>query len=360
MRIKIQQFLFGKNHSWSVCGKNLGRSFIKKGHDVEFISTDGFDEKFIEEDLKPYVRDNPTGKYDLQLSYTAMKNFPVFLNEKWGGKRFGIWNYEFDCLPSGFAKYATTVDMFLPSSKFFYDICVKNKISESNMKVIPHGVDWEHFDNAKPMTLNTNKKIKILMNIAQPHIRKNIKGTLEAFGKAFTSKDDVCLVIKVVDKKPESQFEVSFQDEFRKFKNKFPNHGECLVLKDYIKDIAPLYKSCDIFFMLPCAEAFHLPSAEALGSGCVVFSSNYGGQLDFLNNNNSYLINGKMVKAKGQYWTSSPYSAMFEANTDEAAEKLKYVVGNIDLVKNSLEKPGDSLKNHFSWDNAVDMILEMY
>jgi hypothetical protein len=75
MRIKIQQFLFGKVHSWSLVGQNIGRSLIKLGHNVEFISTDGIVDEYIPTDIKPFVKTDPSGIYDCQISYTAPTNW---------------------------------------------------------------------------------------------------------------------------------------------------------------------------------------------------------------------------------------------------------------------------------------------
>lgn len=367
MKVKIQQFLFSQNHSWACVGKEIGRSLLKKGHDVHFLSMDkdmnvSVIDKYVPEDLRAHIKMIPDNNYDCQISYTAMKNFPRYLSN--GNKnRFGIWNYEFNSfLASGFPKYHKFTDKFLPSSKFFYDICIENGIPAEKMKVVPHGVNANLFLNAEPMVLKTNKKYKILLNIAQPHIRKNLAGTLEAFGKAFNKNDDVCFVIKVVDKKPESLFEVSFQDVFAKFKKKFPNHAECLVLRDYIPNIESLYKACDIFFHLSHAEAYHLPAIESLISGMVVFSSRYGGALDFLNDENSFLIDGEIVRApkEAQYWTPSVYSGYFQPNLNQAAEKLKYCIDNFDEVKKQKLSTvtSDFIKCH-SWEAQTQLIENM-
>lgn len=252
MKVCIEQFL-GGNHSWSVCGHNLAHAFITQGHEVHLRSTNGYEH--FPNNLTPYIKEKLDYNYDLQLSYTAMLNFAKYLSH--GNKnRFGIWNYEFDILPFGMAKYVNCVDKFLPSSNFFYDICIKNNIPKEKMAVIPHGVDWNKFQNAIPLELKTDKKYKLLINFGQPHIRKNIAGTLEAFGRAFSKKDDVCLVIKAVDKIPSAAFEVSFKEIYNNFNKKFPSHGECLIITEFIPEIERLYKSCDILFMLPHAEAF--------------------------------------------------------------------------------------------------------
>lgn len=357
MRIKIQQFLFKELHSWRNVGLGIGRALLKAGHDVEFISSNGIDPIFLPKDLEPFVRENPTGKYDMQVSYTAMFNFDRYLQKEYGDNRFGIWNYEFDNLPVGMSKYALGIDKFLPSSKFFYDICLKGKIPSDKMDILPHGVDWDRFENAQPMVLKTNKKVKFLLNIAQPHIRKNITGALNAFGKAFTNKDDVCLVLKVVDKEPKAPFEESFSKIFKVFEAKYPNHAECLVIKDYVPSIESLYKACDALFMIPNAEAFFLPALETLAAGKIVITSNYGGQLDFLNDKNSFLIDGKMVRAPqaAQYWNANVQSSMFQPDENKAVETLRYVANNINSI--NLEKPSDEFKKKFSWDGVAEQLI---
>lgn len=361
MKVKIQQFLFAKNHSWACVGQEIGRSLLKKGHDVHFISTDGLNEKFIPPDLKNNIRLIPDRMYDCQISYTAMHNFQHYLAN--GDKnRFGIYNYEYSVIPKELrGKYIHT-DKFLPSSKFFYDICLANNIPADRMEVVPHGVNVEKYLNSQPMELKTEKKHKLLLNIAQPHLRKNLDGTLEAFGRAFTKQDDVCFVIKVVDKKPAYPFEVSFSEVFAKFKKKFPNHAECLIIKDYIPNIESLYRSCDILFHLSRAECYHLPSVESLISDMVVFSSKFGGALDYLNDDNSFLINGKIIRApkESQYYTSSVHSGYFDPDLNEAAEKLIYCVKNFDEVKKQkLSSITPEFINNLSWDNQVDKILKL-
>jgi len=378
VRIKIHQFLFKKSHSWAVVGKNMARAFLKHGHEVHLFSTDGLEKEFIEDDLAPHIRIvkdseynkliNPSLKskftktlesnYDLQFSYTAMRNFPPYLSAHYGGYRTGMWTYEWDVLPNGFAKYANAIDKFAVPTHWFKDVCVKNGIPATQMEVVPHGVDWDKYENAEPMQLNTDKKIKILCNFAQPHIRKNIPGTLEAFGRAFTKKDDVCFVLKVVDKKPDKPFEISFRDALAKFKKKYKDHAEIKVINHYLPSMAGLYKACDIFFLLSFAEGFFLPLLQSLAAGKVVIVPNHGAQLDFLNKDNAVLVGGKVVRAdrKSLYWSSTAYASCFKTDLDEAAEKLRYVAENYQEVQSKIKFPDEEFRNRFSWDNAAAIL----
>ena len=354
MKACLQQFL-ASNHSWSICGQNIARSLLKKGYDVHLCSTNGYEN--FPKDLEHCVREKLDTTYDLQISYTAMKNFPFYLSH--GTKnRFGIWNYEFDVLPTGFAKYTQFTDKFLPSSNFFYDICVKNNIPKEKMCVVPHGVDWERFENATPMIINTNKRVKFLVNFGQAHIRKNIEGTFNAFAKAFTKQDDVCLVIKASNKKPSNTFDVDFADIFLKWKKRFKHHPEAIVLDHYIPNIEELYKACDGLFMLPNSEAFFFPAIEMIASGGFVITSNYGGQLDYLNKDNAFLINGKMIRApkEAQYWSASPFASMFEPNLNEAAVVLQNCVRDVNAAKNRSKHNRDEIRNKFNWDAVINQL----
>jgi glycosyltransferase involved in cell wall biosynthesis len=364
MKIKIQQFLFGMGHSWEIVGKNIAKQLINKNHHVDLISTNGIKDKYLDKDLIKFSKKEPYDKYDIQFSYTAPRNFPVYLDKRFGGLRLGMWCYEFDSdLPAGFSGHiARDCDYFCVPSQWFKDICLKNKLPEEKIIVIPHGVDWERFENAKPLNIKTDKKIKFLVNFAQPHIRKNIEGVLEAWGRAFTDNDDVCLVMKVKDKKPEQQFEINFSSEYNKFQKKFSNHAECKIYKEYIQDIESLYKACDCLFMLPYGEAFGLYFLEAMASGLIIVSPDKGGQMDFLNKENAFLVSSKEERAKKEamYWNGSAYSSWYKSDINDAVDKLLYVRNNFDKLKNNIQNPSLDFKYNYSWKHNVDIIENLY
>jgi glycosyltransferase involved in cell wall biosynthesis len=351
----IEGFL-GKQHSWSVVNQHIARELIQQGHNIDLSSTNG--NEFLPTDLISNFRPLKS-EYDCQISYTAMINFPNYLCHG-RQNRFGIWNYEFTKLPSGQAKFANVTDYFLPSSKFSYEIFANNGVSEEKMRVVHHGIDPAAF-NVEPFKLNTKKSFKILANIAQPHIRKNLSGLLNAFGKAFNKNDDVCLVLKVVDKKPDKSFEVSFAKEYAIFNQKFPNHAECLVIKSFITNIESLYKSVDCVFTMTHAECFYLPGLEGLFANNIVISPRYGGQLDYLNDDNSLLIDGKMIVAPqaAQYWEASKGSEMFDPNIDDAVEKLRFAYQNSKQLKEKFIENSKSILPNFTWKKVVKDIVRL-
>ena len=344
-------------HSWGICAQNICRNLYNLGHDVHLQSTNGY--FGFPDDLNNIIH-NLENSYDLQLSYTAMPNFAKYF-QRGNKNRFAIWNYEFTVLPKGHAKYHNFVDYILPSSNFSYEIFLSNKIPINKLKLINHGICVDDFINKKPLNLLTNKKFKILANIAQPHIRKNLNGLLDAYGKAFSNKDDVCLVLKVVDKQPKNIFEVSFSKIYDKFKKTYKNHAECLVFKNYMHNLAPLYLACDAVFTMSHAEAFWLPGLEGLAAGKIIISPRYGGQLDFLNDENSLLIDGKKIRApeEAQYWDYSIHSEMFYPNINDAVDKLRFAYMNYCDITNKFKQNSIQILKKFSWKNIANEIIKL-
>ena len=377
--MKICWFGFlGRNFSWSIVAQNLSREFIKMGHHVDLFSTNG--DQYFPDDLKPYLKgcieegqhisanefDNLISSkldkvYDMQLSYTALRNFANYFIR--GDKnRFGIWNYETTILPNAFAKYYKCVDKVLPSSQFSKKIFSDNGMPADHQVVVPHGIYPERYQTLGKFTLKTKKKYKILVNIAQPHLRKNIPNVLKAYGKAFTKKDDVCLVLKVSRKSPQIAVDsVPFNEIYNDFRKEFKNCGEIEIIDYFIPDIETLYNACDVVFSMSHAECFWMPGLEGFAANKIVIAPRYGGQLDYMNDDNSILIDGKEIRAdhRMQYWEPSSYAKVFDPDVNLAAKHLKDVIKNYDDYFAKFSPKMQELIPHYTWESAAKQIINL-
>ncbi len=367
----------GKNHSWSIVGQNISRELIKLGHDVDLFSTNG--DLHFPDDLRPYLKgmleegqlvDSQNfieliagrlqATYDMQLSYTALRNFCGYFI-RGNTNRFGIWNYETTVLPKAFAKYGLCVDKVVPSSNFSKEIFTKNGMAADHQVVIPHGIHLDRFNNLGKYELKTKKKYKILANIAQPHLRKNIPGLLETWGKAFTKEDDVCLVMKLSKKGANTIMDIPVNEIFNNFRAKYKSHAEIEIIDTFIVDIEPLYNACDVVMTMSYAECFWMPGLEAMAANKVVVAPRYGGQLDYMTDENSILIDGKLIRADNrmQYWEPSPYAAVFDANTDQAATKLKDLIKNYGDYLNKFSPKMKEILPEYSWKRVAERFVEL-
>jgi glycosyltransferase involved in cell wall biosynthesis len=372
VKILIRQFL-GQNHSWSVFGWNIATSLIKLGHDVHLFPTDGI------EHLPPHLKKNvigyaelnkpqvirgrlPDKEYDCQISYTCMKNFPMYLAN--GKKnRFGMWSYEWkdkNVLPDGFAKCHLVCDKVLVPSEFSKDGFIASGIPGNKIVVLRHGIDAEQYSGEGTIDLGTKKSFKILANIAQLHKRKNIPGLLDVYGKAFTKDDDVCLILKASDKEPKQPFDVSLKNCLHTFYKKYPQHAEVKIFKDFLEDISVLYRSVDATITMAHAECFYLPGIESIASGKVAIAPNYGGQQDFLNEENSLLIEGKIVRSDptAMYWGQKSNASWIAPDMDDAVKKLQFARDHFRELNEKIGCQKNEILDRYNWDKIAAELLE--
>jgi glycosyltransferase involved in cell wall biosynthesis len=372
MKILIKQFL-GKNHSWSVVGWGIATAAIKLGHNVDLFSTDGI--KYLPNSLKPnligYTEENqpkihgqaPVTSYDCQISYTAMKNFPMYLSN--GRKnRFGIFCYEWagkNVIPNGFAKHYSSCDMLCPPSEYAKRVFMESGVPENRITVISHGINIDEYQKTSKINLLTKKRFKLFSNIAQNHKRKNIEGLLDAYGKAFTNKDDVCLVLKAKDKKISFQFEVQLSNCLRAFHEKYPQYPEVLLFSQFVDDVSELYRSIDCVYTMTHAECFYFPGLEGLASKKLNICPRWGGQLDFLNDTNALLVNGKEVRADptSMYWESKQNAIWFKPDIDDAVDKLRYAYNNYETLNATIAASNEEVYKKYSWENIFSQFMAL-
>lgn len=347
-----------------------------------FVSTNGI------KDSDPYIteqkmmesavalQDFSSGKKQifLDVTYTVPINFPArFLpNSK---HKAVIYNYEtFPSWPQEWRKYYHIPDFFFPSSNFSAEIFVLNGVPAEKTFVIPHGVDTRVFNpDVPPVKLKTKKKIKFLSVVA-PHYRKNIDTMLEAYCRAFKKSDDVCFVLKTkvykhsdgiydATKNPNGRkgFEIVMGDVFKQLYKKYgKNIPEIELIDGHLESLGGLYTACDIFITTTGSEGFGLPFLEALASDKLIIAPKYSGHLDFLNDNNSLLINTPLrrVRSGDQYWTHDPNSWIGQPNLNHTAELMRKAYKEYDVLLNKFKPEMDKTVKRLSWENAAQQIID--
>ncbi len=395
MRIRWHGML-GTQHSWSITQHYYARTMMEiGGHDIFLKSTNNLEH--FPEDLRKYLIPGYHGSlsqgpadyideqgnqikvdpksplpeipdrnmpYDMEFAYTIFYQGPKRFHPESKCKAI-IWNFESSILPPGWQEYHRSLDYILPSSQFSYDIFAQNGIPKDKMVVIPHGVDTRVFNpDIPPYKLKTEKKVKFLHN-AIPHHRKLHDRMIKAYLDAFTGKDDVCLVLKTKFLEPskEKPFEVNVRDILNKAFNSYrgKNPPEIEVINEYIPNIGSLYTACDVVVNIAATEGFYLPALEALACERLVIAPRHGGQLDFLNDQNSLLIDTKEMTApfSMQYWTHQKDAVVGDPSAKHCSEIMRRVYENIDEEKQRIIEPAKEMVKKFSWEAATQMILDL-
>lgn len=178
------------------------------------------------------------------------------------------------------------------------------------------GVDhWERINPASGYQLEA-KRFRFL-HVSSCFPRKGADLLLDAYGLAFTSDDDVTLVIKTFEN-PHN--EIDYWISERKALN--PKFPDVLVILGDLSDaeLKALYQQCHVLVAPSKAEGFGLPMAEAMLSGLPVITTAWGGQLDFCNEENSWLVDYDFERAKTHFGLFS--SVWARINVGDLAKAL--------------------------------------
>jgi glycosyltransferase involved in cell wall biosynthesis len=170
-------------------------------------------------------------------------------------------------------------------------------VPRSRVAVVPLGIDPTVFrPNGRRLSLPATRPFRFLF-VGAPVLRKGIDVLLTAFRLAFTRADPVCLVIKA---NPADPAYPHVEHEGRVRAMVADRTGPEVVLVDrYLtpKDLAALYRACDVGVFPYRAEGFCMPILEAMACGIPSIAPRFGACLDFCSDRTSYLMPVRRVRA---------------------------------------------------------------
>lgn len=361
---------FADNLSWSTALTELGNAFEDLGHRFMPISTNGMNEKLFKRqnimvqsimDLERLKRTNIP--IDLDLTFTIPQNFPSrFLSNS--KHKAAIYAYEYRYWAPQWKRFYDLADLYFPPSNFGAEIFAINGIPEEKIFVVPHGVDTTKFNtNVPKYPLKTKKSFKFV-SIVAPHSRKRINILLNAFCEAFDKNDDVCLVLKtkIYDKKDTKQaYEIcvgKFIDELhKKYEDSMP---EIEIVQERVDNVAAIYNACNVNISTTGSEAFYIPGIESMACGLINVVTGYGGHLDFMNKQNSLLIDYKLTMAtkEDQYWNFDPRNKIAQANQIHTSEMMIKAYKEYKQLTMQFNESMKKTVELFSWKNAAKMMLD--
>ncbi len=177
--------------------------------------------------------------------------------------------------------------------------------------------------------------------------RKNPSGVINAFRAFLEEKkhSNGFLVLKIngADQEPE------IFEKLKKMLSDIRDH--VMILKDVMTDcqVKNLIRCCDCFISLHRSEGFGRGMAEAMYLGKPVIATGYSGNLDFMNSENSLLLDydlipvedGEYPHFEGQFWA--------EPNVNQAADFMRFLVDNPDKAREIGRKAQIHIRTQFSY-----------
>jgi glycosyltransferase involved in cell wall biosynthesis len=265
-------------------------------------------------------------------------------------------------------KICNKCDIVMTASNF-----CKEKMIESgcrdNIHVISHTYNPEIWNSqVKPLFIGNLKKYNFL-TVADFTPRKNCEMLIKSFLKTFEGNKNVSLTIKayfnsfdrrdqikLVKKIRRISYESGISDERR------PTiyfYGEPIP-----ENLMPRFmNSFDCLVSPHRGEGYGLTLSQMASLGKPVLSTNYSGGLDFLNEENSFLIdtNGFEPVCEEMLVINPNYEGMewIKVDKDSLCDKLRYIYNNQDKAKKKGLIAEKEIKEKTSYDVVSNKIIEL-
>lgn len=268
-------------------------------------------------------------------------------------KVIGVWAWELEDFPAVMHEAFQYVDEIWAVSEF-----VKNAISKHTRKPV--------FVLPTPILLQSNIEKLNRENIGLPENRpynlfifdymssfhrKNPLGLVESHIRAFPNQDGPLLVIKSTNGNLDAE-------NREKLRFEIVDRTDVILIEDYLsrKQLTSLINECAAYVSLHRSEGYGLTIAEAMALGKPVIATAYSGNMDFMNNEISFLVPFQLIKVGHG---SNPYDPKSEwANPDYefAAEYMRYIHQEVHLAQKIGEKAKQEVTRKFSLENTKNFI----
>ena len=350
---------FDSSYSLALVNREFARALRQRGIDVALHCTDGGgdyppNEEFLKADAE--CREMwRRGEEDQRAEILLRDLYPPLVS----GMRAptcGLSNYAWE--ESGFpAEYVAQFNRKLTHvtvlshyvRKVLLDSGVRIPISVS-------GAGVDHLLNVKPVRSRHDLGPEgfRFLHVSSCFPRKGADVLLEAFGRAFSREDRVSLIIKTFP-----NIHNRIEDQLADYHARYPQAARVILINEDIgeAEIAGLYQHCDALAAPSRGEGFGLPIAEAMLFEKPVITTGYGGQMDFCNIANAWLVDYQFAYAQthmGQF-----NSVWAEPDAGDLARKLREVFEATPEERLRRARAGrESLLAGWRWSHVAEHNME--
>jgi len=225
------------------------------------------------------------------------------------------------------------------------------------IRIVPHGVDLNLF---KPKNKSHDKFTFICNKGWRGGLedRGGVGYVIKAFAEEFRKDEDVELNIKL---NPAYINPDQINDEIKKLQ--LPEDRPQIKINceniNY-KDMYKVYENGDLFICATRAEAFNIPGLEAMACGLPTLQTNYGGQLDYMNEGNSWKIEvEKMEKAKEVAYEEVQWAI---PSFEDLKRKMRWCFENKEKVKEKGKQASKDVQEwtwHYSAKKALNYLNQL-
>lgn len=295
-----------------------------------------------------HIRQQPTGRINI-LHINADETISadrIFGHSMFEGRyNIGYWAWELERFPAAWTPAIDLVDEIWAPSNFI--ATTLRQVTRKPVHVMPLRVERpqeRHFRPGDYAIVGDAFNFVFYFDFNSYHQRKNPSGVVSAFLSAFPEREMIParLLIKSIGADAHPAIARRFNDLAESDPRIFH-----LTETMSAEEMSGLLSFSNCFVSLHRSEGFGRGMAEAMAAGVPVIATGYGGNVDFMDESNSFLVDyrlrpiraGEYVYGEGAYWA--------EPNLEHAAELMRFVHDNRRVAKQRAAKAKRSIaKGH--------------
>jgi glycosyltransferase involved in cell wall biosynthesis len=235
------------------------------------------------------------------------------------GPRIGIWGWETNSIPPRWQRAFALVQEVWVYSRFMAQNI--GAVAPVPVVALPPPVQ-RPAEPAEPLRLGVPEGFLFLFvfDYLSTVQRKNPVGLIEAFRRTFAPGEGPRLLIKTINGplRPLSEEEVLWAADGRE---------DIHVVDRSLtgEELNGLMAACDCYVSLHRAEGFGLTLAEAMAIGKPAIATGYSGNVDFMNEENSYLVDYAIGRVGPECEIYPPEGEWAEPSVEHAAQLMRQV-----------------------------------
>jgi len=268
----------------------------------------------------------------------------------------GCWYWELDAFPARWRPALERVDEIWTASAFMARMI--GRATAKPVIRIPHAIDVRLAQPASRADFGLPEEPFLFLfsfDFSSYAERKNPQAVLRAFRRAFAPRDTrVGLVIKCLRghrhlRHFQALLALAAEDpRIRVIEGVLPRQA-----------VLGLHSVCDAFVSLHRAEGLGLGMAESMALGKPVIATGYSGNLEFMNADNSCLVDYRLVPVRpGQYIDFEPGWQWAEPCEAQAADLMRRLVQEPDFGARIGARAATCMAARFSHEAAAAAIRE--